>query len=548
MRAATEEVPIASDGLKAAVAAILGVLTGAALVLAVTAPRQEPADTDLPAVAAAVLEPSPAAAPASRPPPDGPNVLFLMWDTARADRMSLYGHDRATTPRMDAFASEARVYDAAYAPSFWTVPSHASLFTGMPVGVHRTNAHSTWLRNRYTTLAEQLNDNGWDTWMFSANPNLSEQTNLIQGFDTVLSQRQEPWMSRAVELTEAKLIPEDASTERSPAWQGKRNRSSKDIGPLMQEALLGWLDERDAERPWFAFINYMEVHGPRLPGRESREGLLPHDLVELGLATRTGFTDVGNANHGRSTYSEAERDAMRGVYDASMVELDATTGDLLDALAQRGVLDDTIVVLVSDHGEAFGEHGLYGHNYHLYNELIRVPMLIRYPERITPGRVEHPVSIRDLFAAVLELTGVPVPATPFPVGNVLASGPRDHVFAELTAFHGSKPGMERVRDDGTWHPLRRRFQVVIRDEWKLILASDDNDELYHLGRDPGERTDVHASQPDVVAELELAHAAWREQIPEIGARTKLTPEERRQKRTAGADTPLEELEALGYVQ
>ena len=507
-------------------------------------------DTDVPFVpepaAPQVLEP--AAAPPAEAPEGAPNVLVLMWDTARADRMSLYGHDRPTTPRLDAFASEARVYDAAFAPSFWTVPSHASLFTGLPVGVHRTNAHSTWLQNKYTTLAEQLRGHGWDTWMFSANPNLSHKTNLIQGFDTVLSQRQEPWQSRAIALTESKLIPTDQSTERSPAWEGKRNQSSKDIGPLMREALVGWLDERPDDKPWFAFLNYMEVHGPRLPALETRSELLPSDVVQLGLETRTGFADVSDANHGRKTFSEAEKDAMRAVYDASMVELDDTTGDLLDDLASRGVLDDTIVVVVSDHGEAFGEHDLYGHNYNLYDELIRVPMLVRYPAKVAPGRVEHPVSIRDLFGALLELTDVPTPESKFPLGNVLASGPREPVFAELTAFHGSRPGMQRVREDGSWHPLRRRFQVVLQDQWKLILASDDNDELYDRVRDPGERTNVHAEHAETVAELEAAHAAWRERIPDPRGRAKLSRDERQQKKRAGADIPLEELEALGYVQ
>ncbi len=507
-------------------------------------------DTDVPAFEEP--EPSTVVAQAVEPPsprtdaPDGaPNILFLVWDTTRADRMSLYGHSRVTTPRLDDLSSESVVFEHAIAPSFWTVPSHASMFTGMPASVHRANAHSTWLQNRFVTLAEHLRDGGWDTWMFTANPNLSRKTNLIQGFETVLSQRQDVFKERAIALTDAKLVADDRSTERSPAWDGDGNKASKDIGPLMEETLLAWLDERPTDRPWFAFLNYMEVHGPRLPTLASRSDILDAEEVALGLSTKAGFKQVGDANHGRLEFGAAERDAMLGVYDAALRELDATTGSLLDSLATRGVLDDTLVVLVSDHGEGFGEHGFYGHNYNLYDELVHVPLLLRYPAALSPQRIERPVSIRDVFRTVIELAGLPLPETVVPVQGLLDEP--HPVFAELVAFHGSKPGLKRVRPDGSWIPLRRRFQVVVDGSWKLIRASDGDNELYDLATDPRELTNRVATAVERAATMEETLAAWKASHPGIN-RAKLSKRERRQKREAGGDVPLEELEALGYVQ
>jgi arylsulfatase A-like enzyme len=495
--------------------------------------------------------------PTEDPPPvvrgasqgSGPtvNVLFLMWDTARADRMSLYGHTRNTTPYLEGFASESLVFEGAYAPSFWTVPSHASLFTGAPVSDHRTNAHQTWLPNEYVTLAEHLGSHGYETWMFTANPNLSPRTNLIQGFETVHSPRQVRWESQAIALTQAKLIASDMSTERSPSWPGKKNRASKEVGPLMGDALLDWLDARDSQRPFFAFINYMEVHGPRLPSMESRQALLDPETLALGLETSAGFRNISDANHTRQHYTTAQKEAMLGVYDAAILDLDRLTGDLLEALRERGVLDNTLIVLTSDHGDAFGEHDLFGHNYSLYNELIHVPLLLRLPQGAHAARVDHPVSNRAIFSTLTQLLNLPGPPIPSPLPSLLAAPNHPVVYAEFTASHGSKRGLPLTREDGSVIELRRRYLAQMTPAWKFIRSSDGNHELYDRTQDVGDQRNLAESEPERLKSLLEQAEIWREEHTRSTGK-RLSSKERAMKKRAGADVPLEALEALGYME
>ena len=182
-----------------------------------------------------------------------PNVLILMWDTARADRMSLYGHERQTTPHLEELANDARVYEQAISPAMWTVPSHASLFTGLPVASHGAHARWIWLDERFETLAERFAADGYETWAWSANPYLSDASNLLQGFETVHMAWDGGWSEAAGRATMDKRIDRDASVELGPAWEAKRGRgwpahlvAYKDSAPVANEALLDWLDHRPA--------------------------------------------------------------------------------------------------------------------------------------------------------------------------------------------------------------------------------------------------------------------------------------------------------------
>ena len=475
------------------------------------------------------------------------NVLFLMWDTARADRMSVYGHTRSTTPYLEDLARESLVFEGAYAPSFWTVPSHASIFTGAPVSDHRTNAHQTWLPNEHLTLAEHLGSHGYETWMFTANPNLSTRTNLIQGFETVHSPRQLRWESQAIALTQAKLIASDKSTERSPKWPGKKNRASKEVGSLMGDALLDWLDQRDAERPFFAFINYMEIHGPRLPSMESRQTLLDPETLALGLETSAGFRDISDANHNRQRYTAAEKDAMLGVYDAAMLDLDRLTGNLLEALRERGTLDNTLVILTSDHGDAFGEHELFGHNYSLYNELIHVPLILRLPHGASSGRLDHPVSNRAIFSTLTQFLDLPGPPISSPLPSLLEAPDHPVAYAEFTASHGSKRGLPLTREDGSVIELRRRYLAQMTPAWKFIRSSDGQHELYDRTQDLGDEHNLAESEPKLLKSLLEQAEAWRAEHNKPSGK-RLSSKERAMKKRASEDVPLEALEALGYVE
>ncbi len=496
---------------------------------------------DVVAVPHPAPEPLSVAVPA---PPGAPNVVFLMWDTVRADRLSLYGHRRPTTPALSRIAADGAVWDRAISPSFWTVPSHASLFTGLPVRAHGTDAANPWLADRQTTLAEWFRDHGWATWAFTANPNISPDTNLAQGFDVLLDQSVEPWGTRARAEVAAKAIPDDASSPRSPAWPaGRLEGSAKDAGPVASAALLDWLDEKGpGDKPFFAFINFMEVHAPRLPSRDARRAVgLVGGAATLALRTPAGFEDLARANRSEKPYTRAEDEAMRAVYDASVWELDRVTGELIDALDQRGHRDDTVVVIVSDHGDEIGEHRLYGHNFSVYDTLVRVPLVIRGPG-VAHGRHRAPVSTAGLFGTLAHLARIPVEGaltldTAAPV-------------AELTWAHGIKPGLPDRDADGTFLPNRRRFTAIYDARWKLIRSSAGELELFDLDRDPAEERNLAGDALDRVAALETAMDSWLEGTPRPPD-IPLPDEERQRRRDArrdGSDQQAAELAALGYVQ
>jgi len=490
------------------------------------------------------------------PPAERPNVLVILWDTVRADRLSLYGYARATTPRMAAWAEENGViFEQAISPAMWTVPSHASLFTGLPPSSHGAGFDHRWLDDHRTTLAEHFAAHGYDTFAFSANPNLHpRRVNLLQGFETIQTSWSRRWKRRVLAHTRRKLIPRDRSTEVSPANpDARRVPGFYNAGPVARDALLAHLATRaDKDRPFFAFLSYMEAHKPRLPRMRSRRKVADADQIELGLATDLTFDRQLAYSHGQSEMTDEEIDAVNRVYDATLVDLDEATADLLDDLEARGILDDTIVVFTADHGEQLGEHGQFGHRHGVYQSLLHVPLVIAWPDHLAPRRVREPVSNLAVFDTLLELTGLPRPDTGYRTGNLLsdaatAFGP---VFGETISI--DRLGFERIQkrypdlEPGDWGRL---FRTVVDGPLKLIQHVDFDThevlehELYDLADDPHETSDLAADRPDDVARLRKTlddwHAGLEPWTPDDDGAVEVQPLSKAECR---------QLELLGYVR
>ena len=483
-----------------------------------------------------------------------PNVVMVLWDTVRADRMSLYGHDRATTPRVDAWARTGRVYERAISPGMWTVPSHASLFTGKMPTTHGAHADWIWLDGHHQTLAEQLGAHGYATWAFSANPYVSERSHLLQGFtDVVYSWRGELAAATAA-ATRAKLHPRDASVELGPAWsrEGKGRgwpehlTSHKDGSSVGVGAMLSWIDARaESEGPFFAYLNFLEAHHPRVPSLEARKSILTDDEIDAGLATDASLFRIFSAMEGKGTLSAEENAAMAGVYDATLVDLDRSTGALLDGLAARGLTEETLVILVSDHGEHLGEHGLYDHRWSLHEPLVHVPLVMSWPGHVPVGRQARPVSTLGLFAAILNWTGTPVPEG-VDAGSSL-DDPPGQVHTELVApmpRHASVRGAFTDLDPRRW---ARRYHGVYDDSWKLLRASDGRHRLYNLGVEPLEGEDRTASETERAKAMNTWGRAWQEGLPAYDP-TRRSDLDRPQPALREGDEDRERLEALGYVE
>ncbi len=476
-----------------------------------------------------------------------PNVLILLWDTTRADHLSFYGHDKPTTPNMAKWAESGVVFERAISPAMWTVPSHASMFTGVTSTTHGADFDYRWLDGANVTLAETLQAAGYDTYAFSANPNLADnRINLLQGVAEIEMAWRGRFKAPVSQITRQKLIQRDVSTEISPGFAGKgTDHFYYNAAPVTGDALTTWLDTRaEKEKPWFAYLNYMEAHKPRVPGLAARERMVdsPAEL-ELGLSTDLSLVNQLLYSVGAREYSNEELSAIEAVYDAALSELDDHTGALLEDLRQRGELDDTIVIFTSDHGENLGDHHLFGHRHGLYQALVHVPLVISYPGKLAPRRVIETTSNLDLYYTIARLAGVEPPPAPQPSFRTdLLAGTASAVFAETIGI--DREGIERVvRSDLDAQKWMHTFQSIVADGWKLIETSTGEKELYNLSIDPDELSDVAAAEPSRLAALDTQLDAWHAAVP------KYDPTRR-----AEGEGPVQDdeetrqaLEALGYL-
>lgn len=481
--------------------------------------------------------------------PEGPNILLIVWDTARADRMSMYGYDKPTTPRMDAWAAEhALVFERAISPGVWTLPSHASLFTGLPSRTHGVDASNLLLASRFETVPKMLETSGYDTYAFCANPYIGKHTGLLDGFGSVERPWSRRWRTAVASHMDDKILEEDGSTPVSPQWPEHKVRNKylfKEAGPVAQMAVSAWLEERDEpERPWFAFVNYMEAHLPRIPSLEARVQVMsPAEIARSFLVAQ----DTENFHAwmaGVRDYEPLDLAALSGVYDASLIDLDKATAELLEGLAKAGMLDNTIVVITSDHGEHLGEHHLLLHKYGVYRELSRVPLLVSWPGHIEPGRSVEPFSVADILPWVLAKADIPVTdsmAAQFAQRPSAMAVPG--VVTEFNAINDGQidkllrghPGVDTAR-------FLYTFKGIELGRHKLIERSDDTIELYDVLSDPAEQSDVAGSDGTRTEDMKAALEAWRQAVPPFSA----------QAGDEGArelsDELREGLQALGYTE
>ncbi len=483
----------------------------------------------------------------------GPNVLFIVWDTVRADRIGLYGYDLPTTPHLDQLAKESVVFDRAISSAMWTPPSHSTMFTGLAPSHHGVKATYKWLDDHHVTLAEWLGEHGYATYAFSANPYIAATSNITQGFDVVDNTFEGRWKRAARRSTKRKLIPEDASSDISPSWRplpGQRasgmSHPFKDAAPVAHEALVSWLDvERDTGAPWFAFINMMEAHIPRVPSATARGQVMNDEEFELALSTNVAQIRLLSYTFGKHSYTPGQLNAINRVYDAALIDLDHATHEMLMDLGQRGYLDDTVVVITSDHGENLGDHGMFGHKFSLYDTLVHVPLLIWYPDKLRARRVAHPVSTVNLFTTVLGILGISPPDTDLDgTLDLLSVGPRPS-FSELV--EATPVSVNRVDelygidDKERW---LRTFRSVVDGDWKFIEASDGAHELYDLATDPKERLSLYPDEPERSAAMLAQVRAWADATPDYDP-TQRTQGDKLPEFNEDAKRMLEQ---LGYLQ
>lgn len=427
--------------------------------------------------AAWVMRDLPPAAQAS------PNVLLIVWDTVRAMSLSLYGYERETTPNLERLAERGLVFEQALAPAPWTLPSHASMFTGRYHHEHSAR-HDRPLDDTHLTLAEALRARGYDTGGFIANEfYVGPGFGLDRGFNTY-----EYW-KRPTPLAIASTWWITGRVAAAVAgWRGTI-RTARIPAEDVEASFVEWLDERDGQRPFFAFLNLFDAHDPYVPP------------ASFGFRySQPGGTDHwGPPDH---EYSAAELQELRDAYDSCIYYLDHELGLLLDELERRGVLDNTLVIVTSDHGETLGEHApdLLGHWTNIYYDVLRVPLVLALPSRIREGaEVETPVSLVDLPRTVLDLVS-DEGANPFPgrslveaTGEVATAAPRSR-----PALAESHPSDWHERFPN-WPISRGPLRSLVEGRHHYIVDAAGVEQLFDVRRDPWERSDLSRTRAGAAA-------------------------------------------------
>ncbi len=392
--------------------------------------------------------------------PVRPNILLVSIDTLRRDHVHCYGYARETTPAIDALAREGVRFDDAISVSSWTLPAHVSLLTALPPGIHRVYRPGSRIPEAVTTLAEVLHRAGYATAGFVSGPFLRSLYNYGQGFDLY-----------------------DDSTSARGLGASHRGITSPRLLSLVTAWLDGWRVRR-AGRPFFLFVHMWDPHYDYEPPP-------PYDrLFDPGYRGTVTGRDFERGKAVHPGMDPRDLAHVIALYDGEIRFTDEHLGRLIAWLRRSRVLDDTIVVVTSDHGEEFFEHGQKGHQKTLYDELIRIPLVMRYPRRIRPGSVfGRQVRLVDVAPTILGLAGV---SAPDGFGSGLASPGRER---DLSPWLGGErpartaPKLVAFSRLGLWS----RLESARTPRWKVVLGGRRRRlEIYDLRRDPDERRDLSA--------------------------------------------------------
>jgi arylsulfatase A-like enzyme len=437
------------------------------------------------------------------PPANSPNVLLIVLDTVRADHLSLYGYERSTTPVLKQLAKGGIRFDQARATAPWTLPSHASMFTGRwphEVGEEWRSP----IRGNFPSLAEYLGNHGYATAGFVGNIGYcSQETGLARGFthyeDYVMENLAPLRTSGIVEYLAGAIsgILRSVDISSLSPLKGFVNRwfdTKRKNAASIRRAFLGWVAQRqETGRPFFAFLNFFDAHQQYILPQGARRRFVNYSLTADEYKIIYQLWPFLDRTRLPPPYIEIARDS----YDDCLGYIDEQLGLLFDALQRHGVLNQTLVVLTSDHGEGLGEHNLFDHGLSLYRSEIRVPLVIRPPSGLNPPAVvDQAVSLRDLPATIVDLVGLGA-GSPFPgislarfwrgspQGGLDSSRQTDPVVSELKDPNSST-GHDRERSPASNGPLislaADKF-VYIRNE------RDGSERLFDERTDPQELRD-----------------------------------------------------------
>jgi len=514
--------------------------------------------------------------------PDKPNILFIILDTLRRDRLSLYGEQCQTSPCLDDFAQDATVFDRAIAPAQWTIPAHGSLFSGLYPTTHQLTQAAQSLPDSYPTLAELLRLAEYRTVAFCNNPLVGVLNNGLQrGFDhfynyagatpnrpldsgrnsltrTALHQWQQFGRLATNQFTNNDLLFRLGLNETlTPLWTRFANftgDTAKSIDDLID--YLKDHQQTEPDMPLFTYVNLMGAHLPYRPPRDYLEQIAP-DIAKDKRALRY----MSEFNNQPQTWTSPpdvpledwQTHTLDGYYATSIAYQDYHLGRLLKYMRESGELDNTLVIIAADHGEGHGDHEFIGHSFVIYQELVHVPMVIRYPERFPVGqRIAENISTRRLFHTILNIADAKLHFDTdnpnYDIENLSLTRvmegdniEQNQAFAEafpplpiLKVLQDRKPTLtNRLK-------LTQIRRGIYHDDVKLAIVGDDVEQFFNVADDPFEQHNHATQHAEQVENLQSTLMEFIEHKTAIR-----TSESQSQELDT---TVMDSLRALGYME
>ena len=446
-----------------------------------------------------------------------PNIIFILIDALRADRLGLYGYNRDVSPAIDGIASEGVIFERPISQAPWTQPSMASIFCGQYVGVHKVVDYSLVQNIRrkklekiavfnksFVTLAEVLRDNGYITAGFSANPLTIREYGFAQGFEHY----------------------ED------------RNSLKSSRGDILNAKFIEWLGERNTAKPFFVYLHYMDVHGPYYARDEFVRPLMEEveKMPYKRRLTSLGKSRLGGYAKGRAAVIAKQYENLSdylefwsALYDAGIREMNYHIAELVRKLREMNLWDDAYVIITADHGEELYERGMWNHGVSLYDTELYVPLLLRWRGNLPADRrISGTVRLIDLMPTIMEQLDIPM----------MEDLQGRSLIGDINRYFPTKP--VAAYSEGV--KFKPNQSTVYVGDWKVIAdTSRKNYQLYNIAEDPQEKVNLSAKYPEKTQSLVEVINEQRVINEQLGKgisvkEAALTPEQ------------YKRLKSLGYVE
>jgi len=421
-------------------------------------------------------------------PAKRPNILLMVADTQRAANLHCYGYEKPTSPTWDAVAGEGVLCEQNISPGIWSLPGYASMMTGVHVYTHRGDGDHEYVNDALPTIAELLSKAGYQTCGIMQNTWGSGAVGLDRGYEV--------YVDRGLYGAKA-----EGKGWTVPPMESKGAK-------LNIETVEKWLDDRDTDRPFFLFTIFAEPHATYHPPEKYIREFMMDGVSDDELKSVMERQSVIKVQAEVVKYSPREWEILHCLNDAEVRTCDDNFAKILDALKQRGLYDDTVIILTSDHGDVMGDRPpWWGHLGEICDSLIHVPLVVRHPQLFDGGvRIPGITQTLDVFATMCEIAGADVPEPAAQQSRSLLAAAKGEGLREFALAEAYTPVqlMERVLRDAPDFDIRR-FNRSLK-AWrstteKYVYSTDGHDEYYYLPTDPAQLNNLIETEGDRAKEL-----------------------------------------------